>query len=113
MGRVPPLSLTGFRHYGIGSHRHVGSAGGRGGDGHPRRGRFLSPGALPSRMFAGGEVRFPSALTVGEIVHRDAEVLSTTEKTGAPGAAISQSTHGYTTVPAPLRSRRYGISHLP
>ncbi|MGW5375740.1 FAS1-like dehydratase domain-containing protein [Nocardia sp. NPDC003999] len=57
-------------------------------DGHPRRGSFLPPVALPRRMFAGGEVRFHAPLTVGETVRREAEVVSVTEKNGRSGALV-------------------------
>ncbi|MCP2288851.1 FAS1-like dehydratase domain-containing protein [Nocardia amikacinitolerans] len=64
------------------------ASGALGPDGHPRRGAFLPPVALPRRMFAGGEVRFHSPLTVGEAVRREAEVVSVTEKTGRSGALV-------------------------
>jgi 3-methylfumaryl-CoA hydratase len=57
-------------------------------DGHPRRGSFLPPVALPRRMFAGGTVRFNAPLIVGETVRREAEVLSVTEKSGRSGALV-------------------------
>lgn len=67
---------------------HWASSGQLGPDGHPRRGSFLPPVALPRRMFAGGRVRFPGTLRVGETVRREAEVLSVTEKNGRSGSLV-------------------------
>src|SRR5712671_5288655 len=41
-----------------------------GADGHPRRGGFLPPVALPRRMWAGGRLAFHHALRVGDAVTR-------------------------------------------
>lgn len=57
-------------------------------DGHPRRGGFLPPIALPRRMFAGGHVRFHAPLRVGDTVRREAEVLAVSPKTGRSGALV-------------------------
>ncbi len=59
-----------------------------GADGHPRRGSFLPPVALPRRMFAGGEIRFHAPLLVGGRVRREAEVVAVTEKNGRSGALV-------------------------
>lgn len=67
---------------------HWASSGQLGPDGHLRRGSFLPPVALPRRMFAGGRVRFPGTLRVGETVRREADVLSVTEKNGRSGALV-------------------------
>lgn len=64
------------------------ASGALGPDGHPRRGSFLPPVALPRRMFAGGTAEFLAPLTVGETVRREAEVLGVTEKTGRSGALV-------------------------
>ena len=55
---------------------HWAASGQLGPDGHPRRGGFLPPIALPRRMFAGGQVLFHAPLMVGETVRRETEVLS-------------------------------------
>ncbi|MGX1809187.1 FAS1-like dehydratase domain-containing protein [Nocardia sp. NPDC055321] len=59
-----------------------------GADGHPARGSFLPPVALPRRMFAGGEVEFHAPIPVGSTVRRDAEVVSVTHKTGRTGPLV-------------------------
>jgi 3-methylfumaryl-CoA hydratase len=64
------------------------ASGGLGADGHPRRGSFLPPVALPRRMFAGGEIRFHAPLLVGSTVRRVAEVVSVQEKNGRSGALV-------------------------
>lgn len=67
---------------------HWAASGQLGPDGHPRRGGFLPPIALPRRMFAGGQVRFHAPLMVGETVRRETEVLSVSPKTGRSGALV-------------------------
>ncbi|HEX7128183.1 MAG TPA: MaoC family dehydratase N-terminal domain-containing protein [Thermodesulfobacteriota bacterium] len=57
-------------------------------DGHPRRGRFLPPVALPRRMFAGGRLTFHGALRVGDPVERVSTIQSVQEKTGASGPLV-------------------------
>lgn len=59
-------------------------------DGHPARdaASFLPPLDLPRRMFAGGTVRFPGELRVGDAVRRVARVESVTPKRGASGPLI-------------------------
>src|SRR5579864_6178442 len=43
-------------------------------DGHPKRGGFLPPVALPRRMWAGGEVEFIDTLRVGDEVKRTSRI---------------------------------------
>ena len=57
-------------------------------DGHPVRGGFLPPVALPRRMFAGGEVTFHAPVTVGDVVHREAAVTSVEHKHGRSGELV-------------------------
>lgn len=57
-------------------------------DGHPRRGDFLPPIAMPRRMFAGGEVVFHSDLRVGSRVRREARVVAIEEKLGRSGRMV-------------------------
>lgn len=54
-------------------------------DGHPERGSFLPPVALPRRMFAGGEVAWHAPVTIGSTIRRQARVASVTEKSGRSG----------------------------
>jgi 3-methylfumaryl-CoA hydratase len=56
-------------------------------DGHPKRGGFLPPVALPRRMWAGGRLEFRRALRVGESIRRDA-TLSIEPKQGRSGNLV-------------------------
>jgi 3-methylfumaryl-CoA hydratase len=57
-------------------------------DGHPRRGDFLPPVALPRRMFAGRRVRFHAPLRVGDAAEKRSEITAITPKTGRSGAMV-------------------------
>lgn len=57
-------------------------------DGHPRRGDFLPPVALPRRMFAGRRVRFHAPLRVGDLAGKRSEITAITPKTGRSGAMV-------------------------
>ncbi len=59
-----------------------------GADGHPARGGFLPPIALPRRMFAGARYRFHRPLRVGEAVRRKTEITDITQKQGVSGELI-------------------------
>lgn len=54
-------------------------------DGHPARGDFLPPIALPRRMWAGGELEFPGDLRVGDDVTRTSRIADVTLKSGRTG----------------------------
>jgi 3-methylfumaryl-CoA hydratase len=56
-------------------------------DGHPRRGGFLPPVALPRRMWAGGRLRWRSEnpIRVGDRVQRISRIGSIVHKTGRSG----------------------------
>ena len=54
-------------------------------DGHPRRGGFLPPVALPRRMWAGGRLAFYQPLRVGDTVTRDSQILDVKYKQGKTG----------------------------
>lgn len=57
-------------------------------DGHPRRGDFLPPVALPRRMFAGRRVRFHAPLHVGETARKTSRITAITPKTGRSGDMV-------------------------
>jgi 3-methylfumaryl-CoA hydratase len=57
-------------------------------DGHAQRGAFLPPVALPRRMWAGGRLRFPGTLRVGEAVRRHSEILKVDVKRGRTGDLV-------------------------
>ena len=66
-------------------------------DGHPHRGTFLPPVELPSRMWAGSELRFHAPLEVGEQINRTSTIESVTNKRGRSGDLTFVSSH-----PTPL-----------
>jgi 3-methylfumaryl-CoA hydratase len=57
-------------------------------DGHPKRGGFLPPVALPRRMWAGGRVEFKRPLRVGEAIRRDSAIVSIEPKQGRNGGLV-------------------------
>ncbi len=56
-----------------------------GADGHPERGDFLPPIALPRRMFAGKRITFRSELRVGDEVRRESTIMDVSRKQGRTG----------------------------
>lgn len=54
-------------------------------DGHPRRGGFLPPVALPRRMWAGGQLEFFHPLRVGDAIARTSTIEDVTVKSGRSG----------------------------
>ena len=54
-------------------------------DGHPARGGFLPPIALPRRMWAGGRIRFERPLAVGADARKTSTIADVTEKQGRSG----------------------------
>jgi 3-methylfumaryl-CoA hydratase len=59
-----------------------------GADGHPRRGGFLPPVALPRRMWAGGRLGFARALSVGEVATRTSRIADVTAKDARSGPLV-------------------------
>ena len=59
-----------------------------GADGHPKRGGFLPPVPLPSRMWAGGELTFHAPLQTGDRVTRESRVENVTLKQGRSGPLV-------------------------
>ncbi len=57
-----------------------------GADGHPVRGGFLPPVALPRRMWAGSRIQYLRTLRIGEHFKKITKILNVTEKTGRNGA---------------------------
>lgn len=57
-------------------------------DGHPKRGGFFPPVALPRRMFAGARTGFHRPLTIGEPAVREGEILDVKEKSGKAGQLV-------------------------
>lgn len=57
-------------------------------DGHPRRGDFLPPVALPRRMWAGSRFTFEQPLRVGDTVQRISTIESIAHKQGRSGNLV-------------------------
>ena len=57
-------------------------------DGHPRRGTFLPPVALPRRMWAGSTVEFLAPIRVGETMHRRSTIVDVRETVGKTGPLV-------------------------
>ncbi len=55
-------------------------------DGHPKKGGFMPPVALPRRMWAGGRFEFQDDLRIGDSVTRRSKILAVTPKRGKSGA---------------------------
>ena len=59
-----------------------------GADGHPERGGFLPPVALPRRMWAGGRLEFVAPLLIGQAIEKRSTVQAVTEKQGKSGPMV-------------------------
>ncbi len=57
-------------------------------DGHPVRGGFLPPVALPRRMWAGGRISFHSPLHIGDRAQKRSTILKVEEKSGRSGKLV-------------------------
>lgn len=57
-------------------------------DGHPKRGGFLPPIALPRRMWAGGHLIFRRPLVLGADIRRLSTIEAVTEKRGRSGSLV-------------------------
>ncbi|HEX3675066.1 MAG TPA: MaoC family dehydratase N-terminal domain-containing protein [Rhizomicrobium sp.] len=62
-------------------------------DGHPKRGGFLPPIALPRRMWAGGRIAFVAPIQVGAAITRRSTIAGIEAKTGASGEMIFLTVH--------------------
>ncbi|MGH7661752.1 MAG: FAS1-like dehydratase domain-containing protein [Vulcanimicrobiaceae bacterium] len=59
-----------------------------GSDGHPKRGGFMPPVALPRRMFAGARIVFHHPLRVDDVAQRVATIASINRKEGSAGELV-------------------------
>ena len=59
-----------------------------GSDGHPEKGGFIPPVALPRRMWAASKVEFHKPLNIGDVIERQSTVASITEKSGKSGELV-------------------------
>ena len=71
-------------------------------DGHPRRGGFLPPVALPRRMWAGGRLRFERPLHVGETATRVSRIAEVTTKDARSGPLVFVTVHHEISTPLGL-----------
>ncbi len=62
-------------------------------DGHPKRGGFLPPVALPRRMWAGGRFRFNGDLHLGEEVTKRSTIANVEMKQGRTGSLCFVTVH--------------------
>jgi 3-methylfumaryl-CoA hydratase len=86
-----------------------------GADGHPAKGGFLPPVALPRRMWAGGALNFHDTLQVGDVVEKRSRIAAVTEKQGRSGAMCFVTVeHEFSTARRGLAiSERQDIVYLP
>lgn len=59
-----------------------------GDDGHPKRGSFLPPVALPRRMWAGGRLHWHGEFHVGASIIKSSKIINVTRKTGRTGDMV-------------------------
>lgn len=64
-----------------------------GDDGHPMKGGFMPPIALPRRMFAGARVRVHRPLAIGRPAERHAVIQAVSMKSGRSGALAFVTVH--------------------
>ena len=57
-------------------------------DGHPARGGFMPPVALPNRMWAGGRVTFLSPIRIGSTILKESSILNVAHKVGHSGDLV-------------------------
>lgn len=57
-------------------------------DGHPDRGGFLPPVALPRRMWAGSRLQFHRPLRIGEAAEKTSRITNVVEKQGRSGQLV-------------------------
>ena len=79
-------------------------------DGHPQRGDFLPPVALPRRMWAGSRLQWQRAFTVGRQVTKSSEITSVAHKHGRSGEMVFVTVaHHYSDADGPLLREEHDI----
>jgi 3-methylfumaryl-CoA hydratase len=81
LDRFPPLGHWAFFNDAV-SPSDIGP------DGHPRRGLFLPPIALPRRMFASAVLRFAAPLALGAPAELTSTITDLRERSGRTGALV-------------------------
>ncbi len=59
-----------------------------GADGHPRRGGFMPPVALPRRMWAGSQLEFGAPIRIGDALQRRSTIADVSLKHGRSGQLV-------------------------
>jgi 3-methylfumaryl-CoA hydratase len=59
-----------------------------GADGHPRRGGFMPPVALPRRMWAGSQLEFGAPIRIGDALQRRSTIADVSIKHGRSGQLV-------------------------
>ena len=81
-----------------------------GDDGHPARGDFMPPVALPRRMWAGSRLQWSRAFLVGNMVTKASEILKVTQKSGRSGEMVFVTVaHDYADDAGPLLREEHDI----
>lgn len=79
-------------------------------DGHPARGDFLPPVALPRRMWAGSRLFWTRAFTVCTAVDKTSEIIKVSRKSGRSGEMLFVTVaHTYADVQGPLLREEHDI----
>jgi len=79
-------------------------------DGHPQRGDFLPPVALPRRMWAGSRLHWERAFSVGSTVTKSSDILKVTHKSGRSGVMVFVTVaHLYSDAAGPILSEEHDI----
>ena len=61
-------------------------------DGHPKRGEFLPPVALPRRMWAGGRFEFHADIPIGKQIQKRSTIKNIVKKFGRWNAGLNRRT---------------------
>ncbi len=79
-------------------------------DGHPQRGSFLPPVALPRRMWAGGRLTWHRPFQLGSSVNKASEIIKVTRKAGRTGEMVFVTVaHRYTDTQGLLLTEEHDI----
>ncbi|MFN4225921.1 MAG: MaoC family dehydratase N-terminal domain-containing protein [Hyphomonas sp.] len=89
-------------------------ASGIGADGHPQRGGFLPPVALPRRMWAGSRCRFHGPVRIGDELTKVSTITGVSAKTGRNGEMVFVTVrHAWSRGGAGLAEEEQDIVYMP
>jgi 3-methylfumaryl-CoA hydratase len=84
-----------------------------GADGHPERGDFLPPVALPRRMWAGSRLHWSRDFEAGMQVQKTSRILNVTEKSGRSGRMVFVTVgHSYADAGGLILEEEHAIAYL-